>query len=43
MHIVVKGISWYTEQQIAAKLDKLGIKHCCGSEESWHIKFIPPN
>jgi hypothetical protein len=41
MDIVVKKISWYAEQQIAAKLDKLGIQHCCGSEQSWHVKIIP--
>jgi hypothetical protein len=42
MHIVVKEISWYAEQQIAAKLDKPAIQHCCGSEEPWHVKIIPP-
>jgi len=35
MHKVVKEISWYAEQQIAAKLDKLGIQRCGGSEQSW--------
>jgi len=43
MHKVVKEISWYAEQQIAAELDKLGIQHCCGSEQSWHVKIIPPH
>jgi hypothetical protein len=31
-----------TEQQIVAKLHKLGIQHRCGSEEFWHVKIIPP-